>query len=420
MHMFVDPKWKESLRIPDSHARALSTRLAEKRADILLKKKRADWVHHQYAPLYMPFEKTGIDTVSRLKETVGDPQFLILIGIGGSSLATEAVLTALGDTDRVMVFDTLVPEKMGDLEKRLNDHELNVEDIVVVVISKSGMTAETDANSTAVLSLLEAKYGDCRARVIAISDEGTPLESKARENGWRFCAIPKVVGGRYSAFTLASLIPLGLLGVHIDRFLLGAREALESVWKTPVLSDPSSVLASAQYLMHEKGIHREIDLYFSPQLETLGKWRRQLIAESTGKTVQGKRVGMLPEVAIGTTDLHSIEQYIADGPRDLFIFLHKVTPPPVPAPSVYKGKTIAELRDIILRGLMHAYQSEGVHHTLIDLGAIDEKSLGGYMALSMESTILFSHLLGVNPFDQPGVESYKTHTRALLGRGKSA
>jgi len=417
--MFLHPKWTKTLRISDSTLRGLSLRLAEKRADIIDKRSRADWVHHQYAPLFMPFEKTGIDTVMRLKETLGEPKLVILIGIGGSSLGGEAVLHALGLQHKVMVFDTLVPERTAFLEARLVEGQLEKGEIAVVIISKSGKTAETDANATAVLSILEAKYGDCRERVVAISDEGTPLEARARENGWRYCAIPKSVGGRYSVFTLVGLVPLGLAGVDIERFLLGAREALLSYWKTPVFSDPSSALAGLTYLMHEKGIHREIDFYFSPDLEMLGKWHRQLMAESTGKMKKEKRVGILPHIAVGTTDLHSLEQYIIDGPRDLFIILHSIVSETDFAPPVYQGKTIAELRDIILRGLESAYQSAGVLYCRLDMGPVNEKTLGAYMATRMESVVLLSHLLGIDPFNQPGVESYKTHTRALLGKEKT-
>lgn len=418
--MMLYPKWKQTLRISDSALRALSVRLAEKRTDIIEKRSRADWVHHQYAPLYMPFEKTGLDTVKRLRETLGEPKLIILIGIGGSSLGPEAVLHALSLERKVMVFDTLVPERTALLESRLIDEELEKGEIAVVIISKSGKTAETDANATTVLSILESKYGDCRDRVVAISDEGTPLEERARENGWRYCGIPKAVGGRYSIFTLVGLVPLGLAGVDIERMLLGAREALLSYWKTPVIHDPSSSLAALSYLMHEKGIHQEIDFYFSPHLEMLGKWHRQLMAESTGKiTNTGKRVGILPHIAVGTTDLHSIEQYIIDGPRDLYVILHSINSEVEFAAPVYQGKTLALLRETILRGLESAYQNAGVPYCHLQFGPVTEKTIGAYMATRMESVVLLSHLLGIDPFNQPGVESYKTHTRALLGKEKT-
>ncbi len=418
--MLLHPKWKETLRLSDSSLRALTLRLSEKRTDIIEKRTRADWVHHAYAPIFMPFEKNGIATVERLKETLGEPKLLVLIGIGGSSLGTEAVLHALKIESRVMVFDTLVPERIPELEQRLVEGEFERGEIAVVVISKSGKTAETDANATAVLALLDAKFGDCRDRVVAISDEGTPLETRARENGWRYVAIPKAVGGRYSVFTLVGLVPLALCGVNVTRFLAGAADALSSYWKTPILHDTSSSLAAATYLMHEKGIHSEIDLYFAAELETLGKWHRQLMAESTGKKIAEKRVGILPHIAVGTTDLHSIQQYIVDGPRDQFLIIHAVASPVSLAPSVYRGKTVAELRSIILRGLESAYVSDGVPFCHLDLGAIDEKMLGGYMATRMESVILLAHLLGIDPFDQPGVELYKTHVRALLGKEETA
>ena len=318
-----------------------------------------------------------------------------------------------------MVFDTFVPERIEELERDLVDRALERSEIAVVVVSKSGTTLETSANATAVLALLEAKYGDIRDRVIAISDEGTALESLARESGWRYCAIPKAVGGRFSVFTLASLVPLGLAGVDIERFLLGARETLLSYWKTPALSDTSSALAAVAYLMHEAGIHSEINLYFSPQLEMLGKWYRQLMAESTGKRLGEARVGILPHVAIGTTDLHSIQQYIIDGPRDHYVVLHSVTSRSGLSPSVYQGKSIADLREIVVRGLSAAYQGDGIPFCRLDLGPIDEKTLGAYMAMRMESVILFAHLIGVSPFGQPGVESYKSHVRALLGKTKT-
>ncbi len=417
--MMLYPKWKETLRIPDSGLRALTLKLSEKRTDIIEKRTRADWVHHAYAPIFMPFDKNGIASVERLKETLGEPKLLILIGIGGSSLGVEAVLHALKMESRVMVFDTVVPERIPELEQRLVEGELERGEIAVVIISKSGMTAETDANATAVLALLDAKFGDCRDRVVAISDEGTPLEARARENGWRYVAIPKAVGGRYSVFTLVGLVPLGLCGVNITRFLAGAMDALAGYWKTPILHDTSSALAALTYLMHEKGIHSEIDLYFAPELEVLGKWHRQLMAESTGKKIGEKRVGILPHIAIGTTDLHSIQQFIVDGPRNQFLIIHEVASMVPLAPSVYRGKTIGELRNIIVRGLESAYVSDGVPFCHLDLGKVDEKMLGGYMATRMESVILLAHLLGVNPFDQPGVESYKTHVRALLGRGET-
>ncbi len=414
--MMIYPTWKETMRIPESALRELSLRLGEKRRDIVQRKSRADSIHHQYAPLLLPFQKTIRDMAERLVDVVGEPQLLILIGIGGSSLGTEAIVDALGLRRRVMVFDTLVPERLTLLEERLVEERLERGDILVVTISKSGETTETDANTTAVLTILEAKYGDIRDRVIAISGEGTPLDARARENGWKFFGIPKAVGGRYSVFSAVGLIPLRLLGVDIDALLRGAQEYLEGAWKSPIFSDPGSVLAALTYVMHEKGVHREIDFYFDPRLETLGKWQRQLIAESTGKRLGSKRVGVLPEVALGSTDLHSIEQYVIDGPRDLFLVIHSVTLRRDVAPSVYHGKTLAELREIVVRGLQMSYRDAGVLHCHLSFGEVNEKTLGAFMAMRMESTILLAHLLSVDPFDQPGVESYKTHTRALLGK----
>jgi len=386
------------------------------------------------ASLALPFDEAGRAQANEIARAMGGQvRTVVLVGIGGSDLGTRAVIDALvGYADalvqahprRLVAFDTVEPTRLARFDALLDTHA-GPEQLVFVVVSKSGTTSETIAIANILQHKLQARWGDAVApRTVVIGDGGTELARTASAHGMRHVAMPHLVGGRFSVFSVVGLVPLALMGVDIDAVCDGARSATHAGVPAEGYG-PAAVLAATLFEAYLNGRALHELFLFHPQLETLGKWYRQLLAESIGKEREdGTRVGIMPTVAIGSTDLHSLGQLVFGGPNDR-------TTTFVAAPSLWnatdscdehspftlsalKGKHVGEVMQAIYGGARAAYRKHQLSHLVIELDGITPRELGAFMALQMASIMYLGKLFDVNAFDQPAVESYKLEARRLL------
>ena len=391
------------------------------------------------ASLYLPQDRLML---GKVKEVIGEnlylkPVYLVVVGIGGSNLGTIAVQEAvlgklynqLTASTKVLYADTVDSDNINDIIALVNPVLERGANVVLNVISKSGTTTETIANAEVLLDLLRRHKKDYEKCITVTSDKDSELWNIAVKEGINVLEIPENVGGRYSVFSPVGLFPLGLLGIDIERLLDGARAMRDACFNVNVEENPAAICATLQYLHYKSG--RNIcDLFlFANDLESLGKWYRQLMAESIGKEFnkKGERVniGMTPTVSIGSTDLHSMAQLYLGGPYDkLTTFVRiKNSRSRLKVPSVegysdlvpeIHGKSLMDIMDATLEGTKAAFRSGKRPFIEITLPDKSEYSVGQMLQLKMLETIYLGKLLDVNPFNQPNVESYKKETRKLL------
>src|SRR3989344_1270714 len=353
------------------------------------------------------------------------PKTVFVIGIGGANLATKAIHDALSgygesayDAERKMIFLDTVDESVSE-PVLLHIKTLNKkEDFVVVIVSKSGETLETLANTEFLLSHLEARFGDIRDRRVVVTGGGSKLDLSAKEKNISLVLLPDVFSDRFGAFSPTTLLPMMLYGYPADDLLSGARE----VFRKFIGLKENISLETAFAIDEEYGRgHNIYDLFFfSPRLETLGKWHRQLVAESLGKT--GK--GITPTVSIGTTDLHSSLQLVLDGPKNKitsFVSVHLSEEESIgdsleidALSANVTSKSFSEINNAILQSVQESYFKNNLPYFDIILSDISLKTIGEYMTFAMLQTIFLSKLWSVNAFDQPAVEEYKTRAKRAL------
>ncbi len=261
-----------------------------------------------------------------------------------------------------------------------------------------------------------------------VCDERSPLYALAEANGLLKLTIPEPVGGRYSVLSAVGLLPLFLSGVSLKGLLNGARSAVKACVKDSA-SNPAIISAG---MVHEayrkKGIGTHNTFLFNPELESIGKWYRQLMGESVGKLhdIKGRevRAGITPIVTVGSVDMHSMVQLLYGGPRDKvtnFIFARPTRKVRVPSNSLFSGivkglggKTYEQIMRAIMAGNTAAYAKNKQLNATFELPNISESSLGYYLQFRMIEMMYIAKLMGVSAFDQPSVEDYKSVTRRRL------
>jgi len=397
------------------------------------------------ASINLPDDEEMLSTVRNvIEEKLSlEPEYLIVIGIGGSNLGTIAVQEAIlgklynlsASEMKVLYADTVDPDLIRNIIEIVKPTLRRNGNVLLNVVSKSGITTETVANFRILIDLLKRykkEYGDY---VVATCDRDSELWSLAVKEKFTTLEIPLKVGGRYSVFSPVGLFPLGLLGIRIEELLKGARQMRETCIDMNLERNPAAVTASIQYI-HYKGGKNISDLFFfSSNLESMGKWCRQLIAESLGKEFDrnGRRVniGITPTVSVGSTDLHSVAQLYLGGPYDKFTTFISIRKTEsrlyIPRMNGYSelvpgidGKSLEEILSAILEGTKEAFRKDKRPFIEISLPDKSERSIGQFMQLKMIETMYLGHLLNVNPFDQPDVEKYKRETRRILAGEKGA
>lgn len=410
----------DSHTISQSKLRQELKRLTAYRAEVSKALTEHDTSRPEYA-LGHAIDPTLHETLAGLQKQFAKIKHLILIGIGGSNIGTEAVHSVL-DTGKVALH-TLDTVSAHDIELLLTKlaSVKKVENIAVCVISKSGSTTETMVNASVLLDALQTRYGNALMKqTLFIGDAGTAFMKKGQRLGVTCISMPKHVGGRYSVATEVGLVPLTLLGHDVDAFIAGVHDAA-----SPEFEEPTAE-AAARLSLYMTNKYRHYNFFaFEKRLALVGAWYRQLFAESLGKTLdtQKKTVtkGMVPTIST-PVDLHSIGQLYLSGfagvYTDFVTFDDDSIDYAVPKSSIgstYQRFTVAEVATALYGGVMAAYQEKQLPYraTIFDEENI-AYSLGLFMAMRMREVMYVANLLNVDAFDQPNVELYKQKTRTIL------
>lgn len=381
------------------------------------------------ASLVLPFEDHSED-IRRAKEQFPHLKQLFVVGIGGSSLGIEAVVAGFpySTTATLTIFDTLSVARIEHTLAQLALEKTTKDDIGVCIISKSGSTTETITNAALLLSKLEAHFGESLAsRTMVITDKDSALDQCAHTNGYSTFYIPHAVGGRYSIFSAVGVIPLSLLSIDVAALLSGAKETI-----TNILEEGSEVVEKARAIasFHEQGISTLDTFVFDSRLYAYALWRRQLLAESLGKSedmIGTKGIyGPLP-TASHAGDLHSVAQLYLSGSRGIhtdFITFESYDDVPLPEHPLLaiipalKGKHTAIVSRALEHGVLETYAEQKLSFSEYQLAKLSEYELGALMATNMIETMYVAKLLHLNAFDQPNVELYKKHMREHLTKNE--
>lgn len=373
-----------------------------------------------YSCMQLPLDTAmheQIMAVAREKKRL-QPAQIILIGIGGSNLGALAVYQALTG-QAIDCADSVDSFATHELYKKAESHLKKGENVLLIVISKSGTTTETIANAQLFTALLQRHRANYQDFIVVISDDGSPLMKLAARTGMSHLAIPKQIGGRYSVLSAAGLFPLAMMDVNIHELCAGAASTRSAT--ATVENNPAALRAAIVYFHAQRGAAIYDHFFFVPRLAGLGQWVRQLLAESLGKS---QASGILPTVSIGSADLHSVAQLYLGGKNNRVTSLITVREDqqlvvPTTAPFItlvpdIAGKTYHEIMNAIITGVETAYTHQQRAFFTLELPAVTPYFIGQFMHYALIETIYLGALFGINAFDQPHVELYKTATRKIL------
>ena len=367
---------------------------------------------------------------ARLREKA---EVIICIGIGGSYLGAKAVVEAMshsfnllrrGRKEPVVVFagQNISEDYIYELFEATADRE-----IAAIVISKSGTTTEPAIAFRLIKAEIERRYGKAGAaeRIVAVTDRARgALKTLATDEGYPTFVIPDDVGGRFSVLTPVGLLPLAAAGVDIAELVRGAQD-MERATAEGVAFDenPAALYATVRNELYKSGKKIEILASYEPKLQYIAEWWKQLYGESEGK--EGK--GIFPASVTLTADLHSMGQYIQQGERTLFETVISVGEPAhkvvvekdkdnLDGLNFMAGKRVSEVNRMAELGVQLAHVDGGVPNLRIEIPRIDAYTIGALLYFFEKACGISGYLLGVNPFDQPGVEAYKKNMFALLDK----
>ncbi len=366
-----------------------------------------------------------LNGLQSLANQVGkDCDCLVSIGIGGSYLGIRATVEFLGGSTKIPIYyagHNISSDYLYGLLETIKDKRVGV-----VVISKSGTTTEPAIAFRAVKKLLESRWSleELKKRIICVTDEKKgALRQIATKYGYRSFVIPDDVGGRFSVLTPVGLVPLALAGVDVKSLVEGARGAQEEYKQMDLDKNSCYRYAAIRNILYRKGKKIEVVSSFYPQVYYVAEWFKQLFGESEGKS--GK--GIFPSSMIFSTDLHSMGQQMQDGERNIFeTFIsvdrpeHDLTVPhdtdDLDGFNYVAGKSFDFVNKKAYEATSAAHFEGGVPNMTISLCKADAFHLGHLFYFFEKAVAISGYVLGVNPFDQPGVEAYKKKMFALLGK----
>jgi glucose-6-phosphate isomerase len=385
--------------------------------------------------LPVDYDKEEFARIQKAAEKIKqDSDVLLVIGIGGSYLGARAAIemlqhsfyNALPKEKRktpqiIFVGNNISSTYMSDVIDMLEGKDFSIN-----VISKSGTMTEPAIAFRIFRKLLEEKYGreGARERIYATTDKARgALKTLATEEGYETFVIPDDVGGRYSVLTAVGLLPIAVSGADIEAMMKGAAAAREDFGKSELDENPAYQYAAVRNILYNKGKTIEMLINYEPGLQYFAEWWKQLFGESEGKDQKG----IYPSSANFSTDLHSLGQYVQEGRRDLFETIIKVEKPrrelTIEAESkdldglnYLAGKTVDFVNNKAFEGTMLAHTDGGVPNLIVSIPAMDEYTFGYLVYFFEKACAMSGYLIGVNPFDQPGVEAYKVNMFALLGK----
>lgn len=385
--------------------------------------------------LPLNYDKEEFSRIQKAAEKIKrDSDVLLVIGIGGSYLGARAAIEMLQHSfynvlpkDKrttpqiIFVGNNISSTYMKDVMDLLDGKDFSVN-----VISKSGTTTEPAIAFRLFRKLLEEKYGveEARTRIYATTDQARgALKTLANEEGYESFVIPDDVGGRYSVLTAVGLLPIAVSGADIQAMMEGAAKASEDFSESELENNLAYQYAAVRNILYRKGKTIEMLINYEPGLQYFSEWWKQLFGESEGKDQKG----IFPASANFSTDLHSLGQYVQEGRRDLFETIIKVEKPrhelvieeaesDLDGLNYLAGKTIDFVNNKAFEGTMLAHTDGGVPNLIVSIPQLDAYTFGYLVYFFEKACALSGYLLGVNPFDQPGVEAYKVNMFALLGK----
>ena len=379
------------------------------------------------------YNKEEFERIKKAAKKIGkESDVLLVIGIGGSYLGARAVIEALNSSfvnlqkeekrKYPMIFyvgNNLSPNYINELIEILEDKDFSVN-----VISKSGTTTEPAIAFRIFREILENKYGidEARSRIYVTTDkERGALKTLSEMEGYERFVVPDNVGGRYSVLSAVGLLPIAAAGVDIDRLMNGARVAQEKYADSDLKYNECYKYAIARNILYKSDKLIEVLVNYEPKLHYFTEWWKQLYGESEGKD----RKGIFPAGVDYTTDLHSMGQYVQDGRRNLFETVINVKTPNLnirlnadddnlDGLNYLAGKDLDYVNKKAMEGTIEAHVSGGVPNIMITIDELNEENIGELIYFFELSCGISGNILGVNPFNQPGVEEYKKNMFRLL------
>ena len=379
------------------------------------------------------YDKKEFERIKKAAAKIqSDSDVLIVIGIGGSYLGARAVIEAITNCFYntlpakkrklpliIYAGNNLSPNYMNDLLELIGE-----KDISINVISKSGTTTEPAIAFRVLREAIESKYGieEAKKRIYVTTDKARgALKTLATKENYETFVIPDNVGGRFSVLTAVGLLPIATAGVDIDKLMEGARYAREKYIDSSVKFNDCYKYAVVRNLLYNSGKKIEVLANYEPQLHYFTEWWKQLYGESEGK--DGK--GIFPAGVDLTTDLHSMGQYIQDGERHLFETVLSVNTPKsdivvkeddenLDGLNYLAGKGLDYINKKAMEGTAEAHVSGNVPNLRITIDKLDEENLGHLIYFFEKACAMSGLMIGVNPFNQPGVEEYKKNMFRLL------
>ena len=381
------------------------------------------------------YDKEEFARIKKAAEKIqSDSDVLIVIGIGGSYLGARAAIECLDHSFRnnLNKEERKTPEIYYAGNNISSTYLMDLLDIIkdkdvsLNVISKSGTTTEPAIAFRVLKEFLENKYGkeEAAKRIYATTDASKgALKQVSDEEGYETFVIPDDVGGRFSVLTPVGLLPIAVAGLDIDAMMQGANDARENYSIANLAENDCYQYAAVRNVLHRKGKDIELLVNYEPSLHFVSEWWKQLYGESEGKDQKG----IFPAAVDFSTDLHSMGQYVQDGKRILFETVLNVEKPrrvvelksaenDLDGLNYLSGKTLDFVNEKAFQGTLLAHTDGQVPNLLINIPTLDEYNFGYLVYFFEKACGISGYLLGVNPFDQPGVEAYKKNMFALLGK----
>ncbi len=374
------------------------------------------WLHAEAAAVQLDRIKAKAEEVRQRAEV------FVLVGVGGSNQAARAVIEALGKEDgpRILYMgNTLSPHYINQMMGQLKDKS-----VYINVVAKNFETLEPGSHFRILRNYMEETYSreEMADRVILTGTNGSKSEEIAKENGYTFFTFPEAIGGRYSAFSPVGLFPMAVAGLDIDKYLKGVSLA-EAYCMEHADRNPAVQYAAVRNLLYENNYNIEVLTAFEPQYTYFSKWWIQLFGESEGKN----KMGIFPSAAIYSEDLHSLGQYMQDGRRNLletFIKIKNTNASVIVKEDrsfgdgfdYLENMDFAAINKAAEKATIEAHCKGGVPCIEFEADEISEETFGSLYYIFMLSCAISGLLMGVNPFDQEGVEEYKRSMFKDLGK----
>ena len=410
-------------------------RIVEQSKEVLVSRNGAGNDFLGWIDLPVDYDKEEFARIQEAaKKICSDSEVLVVIGIGGSYLGARAAIEFLGHSFYNVVSKEVrkTPEiyfagnsisgrYLSDLIQVIGDRDFSVN-----VISKSGTTTEPAIAFRVFKEMLEKKYGkeEAAKRIYATTDKSRgALKKLATEEGYETFVVPDDVGGRFSVLTAVGLLPIAVSGADITKLMEGAADARKDALEKPFAENSAMQYAAVRNILLRKGKQIEVLANYEPSLHYVSEWWKQLYGESEGKDQKG----IFPASVDLTTDLHSMGQFIQDGSRNMFETVLNVVdseseivigeePVDLDGQNYLAGQNMDFVNKSAMNGTILAHTDGNVPNLMVTIPGNDEYSLGQLFYFFEFACGVSGYTLGVNPFNQPGVESYKKNMFALLGK----